>query len=386
MRKLALLLLSAVLLAQEVGYTRMGIFAVREGEGSPSLYLPQTRALVKWALEYGYEPLGPVRIEFQGKPFAVRGKFRVMIRVDIPGIFPPRTGLSTYFKFIPSQHLALSSPFPVEKPLPWKDFLSWLESSGWKPAGSPFLYQKDLKELRRGVFRWAVPVKRLGRALVGIYSDRGAFHLGLIVSQRFFQTHGITYAPLYKDDLKRKETYEKITVLYFPGGWSGYYTEDLRGRPAKLIREFVSSGGKYLGVCAGAYFASEKIIWEGKVYRPPLGIFRGVAIGPIRALAPWPLYTVAKILYLGREVEAFYYGGPYFEGEGEVLGKYAVNGKPAVVLGAYGKGRVLLSGLHFEYQLTGEEDGVKFPEDHGLRTSAPTWPIFKDLIKTLLGR
>ncbi len=386
MRKLMILFFAAVLFAQEVGYTRMGIFAVREGEGSPSLYLSQAKALVKWTLEYGYEPLGPVRIEFQGIPLSRRGKFRVMIRVNVPGVFPPKTDLPTYFKFIPSQHLALSSPFSPDKPLSWRDFLSQLKSSGWKPAGSPFLYQKDLKELREGVFRWAVPVKREGKALVGIYSDRGAYHLGLIASQRFFQSHGITYTPLYREDLKRKETYEKISILYFPGGWSGYYSQDLQGKAAKLIREFVKKGGRYLGVCAGAYFASEKIIWEGKVYHPPLGIYRGVAIGPIRALAPWPLYTVAKVLYLGKEIEAFYYGGPYFQGPGAILGEYVVNRKPAVVLAVYGKGMLLLSGLHFEYQLTGDEDGVKFPEDHGLKTSSPTWPIFHQFINMLLGR
>ncbi len=375
------LILLTLAFAQEVGYTQMGIYAVREGEGSPSLYLSQVKALIKWSLEYGYKPLGPVRIDFKG-PLMGR-KFSISVRVDVPGIFPPKTGLPTYFRFIPSRHLAVSPPFPITKPLPYKKFLSILRSQHWKPYSAPFLYQKNLEEVRKGVFRWAVPVKREGRVEVGIYSDRGAYHLGLIVSQRFFQTHGITYTPLYRQDMKKEKTYENLRIIYFPGGWSGYYTEDLKGKASKLIRNFVKHGGSYLGVCAGAYFASEKIIWEGKTYHPPLKIYRGKAIGPIRELAPWPLYTVADLLFLGERIQAFYYGGPYFEGEGKVLATYSINGKPAVVLSSYGDGRVLLSGVHFEYQLTGEEDGVDFPEREGFRTEKPTWPIFGKLLRLL---
>ena len=382
-RALLFLLLLPFVFAQEVGYTRMGIYALREGEGPPSLYLSQAKALVKWSLEYGYKPLGPLRIEFQGVPFSPRGKFTLLLRVNIPGVFPPQTNLPTKFRFIPSQHLALSRPFPLQKPMSYREFLSELRSMGWKPFSSPFLYEKDLGELKRGLFRWAVPVKREGKAVVGIYSDRGAYHLGLIVSQRFFQAHGITYTPLYRDDLKKKRTYGKIKLLYFPGGWSGYYSQDLRGRASKLMREFIRKGGGYLGVCAGAYFASEKIIWEGEVYHPPLKIFPGVAIGPIRELAPWPLYTVADIIFLGEKTRAFYYGGPYFEGEGKVLATYEINGKPAVILSRFGQGKVLLSGLHFEYDLTGSEDGVSFPENEGLKTPRSTWPLFGKLLELL---
>ncbi len=382
MKRLVFLLLSALLFAQEVGYTRMGIYAVREGEGSPSLYIPMLKALVKWTLEYGYKPRGPMRIEFRG--VALSRKFRLMVKVNIPGIFPPRTSLSTEFVFLRPQHIAVSEPFSASSPPSAGDFIKGLKKSGWEPSSPPFLYLRNLGELREGKLRWAVEVKRRGNFQVGIYSDRGAFHLGLIASQRFFQTHGITYSPLYKEDLKRKDLYSRMKLIYFPGGWSGYYTEDLKGKAARMIRAFVEKGGRYLGVCAGAYFASREIIWEGKKYHPPLGIYPGVAVGPITSLAPWPLYTVAEVLFEGRKLQAFYYGGPYFVGEGEVLGRYLVNEKPAVILYRYGEGKVLLSGLHFEYELTGREDGVEFPENEGFKTANPTWPVFEKMIKILL--
>ena len=55
----------------------------------------------------------------------------------------------------------------------------------------------------------------------------------------------------------------------------------------------------------------------------------------------------------GEIVVAHYHGGPYFElnetENAEILARYNLSGfKPAVVLQPYGKGKVILSGVHYE--------------------------------------
>lgn len=369
----------------EARYTRMGIYAARDLELIPSQYIPQLKTLIKWALEYGYEVNGPVMLHFRGTPYARRKtKVQLLVKVNIPGIFPPRTGLFTYFKFFRVRHVVVSEKFSVNNPISPEGFKREAKRKGWNPSRDFYLLFETLRDLNLGRGRWMVDARWGKNALVGIYSDRGAFHLGLIASQRFFQLKGIRYAPLYREDLERPETYSRINILYFPGGWSGYYTEDLSGRPVKLIRNFVKNGGRYLGVCAGAYFASKEIVWEGNVYRPPLKLFAGRAIGPIVTLAPWPLYTVASLVWEGKMRKAFYYGGPYFEGKGEVLATYSINSKPAVIKFQYGKGLVILSGVHFEYDLSSNIDGVSFPEDRGVKMIKSTWPLFERLISILL--
>lgn len=370
----------------EARYTRMGIYAVRDLELTPRQYVPQLKALIKWILEYGYEVNGPIMVHFEGIPYARRKtKVQLLVEVNVPGIFPPRTGLSTYFKFFRARHVVMSGKFSVDNPIPLESFKRETKEEGWVPSGDFHLLFETLRDLNMGRGRWMVDARWGKNAMIGVYSDRGAFHLGLIASQRFFKLKGIRYAPLYREDLKRPETYRKITILYFPGGWSGYYTEDLSGKPAKLIRNFVKNGGRYLGVCAGAYFASKEVVWEGNIYHPPLKLFAGRAIGPIVRLAPWPLYTVTTLIWEGQMRKAFYYGGPYFEGKGDVLATYSINSRPAVIKFNYGKGLVVLSGVHFEYDLSSDIDGVSFPENKGVKMSKSTWPLFEKLINILKG-
>ena len=55
---------------------------------------------------------------------------------------------------------------------------------------------------------------------------------------------------------------EDAGILVMPGGRDKPYQEDLAGEGVEAIKEFVSGGGHYLGICAGAYFASDRVVFE----------------------------------------------------------------------------------------------------------------------------
>ena len=51
-------------------------------------------------------------------------------------------------------------------------------------------------------------------------------------------------------------------VLVMPGGRDKPYQENLSGKGIEIIKNFVKRGGSYLGICAGAYFASDRVEFE----------------------------------------------------------------------------------------------------------------------------
>lgn len=53
-------------------------------------------------------------------------------------------------------------------------------------------------------------------------------------------------------------------LLVFPGGRDLPYVDELstKTKATRRIKEFVREGGKFLGICAGAYFGSETVIFD----------------------------------------------------------------------------------------------------------------------------
>jgi len=148
-------------------------------------------------------------------------------------------------------------------------------------------------------------------------------------------------------------------VVFFPGGYAYGYQLGLDGHESK-IRSFVNNGGGYMGVCAGSFYASSSIVWDGTTYDYPLDLFSGQDIGPLSDIAPWPDYDLAPINIndsvignLGNQ-QQFYYGGGYKttpSGTSTVAtyqhtGQYS--GEPDAIRFTYGDGHVLLVGTHPE--------------------------------------
>ncbi len=153
-------------------------------------------------------------------------------------------------------------------------------------------------------------------------------------------------------------------LFVMPGGASTPYSEKLKGEGINRIRDFVKNGGSYLGICAGAYFGAERTSFNKGMpdeieNECQTGLFKGTASGPV-----FPPYDpdsnagckAVEIDARGTgKFKVFYNGGCSFQAdEGfkdyETVAVYSQKGNEvAVIFLPFGAGRVVLSGVHFEF-------------------------------------
>lgn len=154
---------------------------------------------------------------------------------------------------------------------------------------------------------------------------------------------------------------EETTLFIIPGGRDVPYDRNLRGVGTKQIRHFVENGGAFIGICAGAYFASREVIFEKgtslEVHETrELQFFPGAAIGTVFPSHRFEYGTergahAAPVQFEETLLPLYYNGGCYFSQAAshpvKVLGTYQ-EGEAAVISCKVGKGKALLSGVHFE--------------------------------------
>tara|TARA_R110002124_G_scaffold64985_1_gene177173 strand:- start:58771 stop:59556 length:786 start_codon:yes stop_codon:yes gene_type:complete len=166
-------------------------------------------------------------------------------------------------------------------------------------------------------------------------------------------------------------------LFVMPGGADLYYVEKLNGLGNTKIKTYVEQGGKYLGICAGAYYGCAHLEFakgwpnEFEISGPrELSFYTGRAIGPIREYSdpaqriPSCYDSVCTLSYTDTDkseeitLKAHYNGGPYFSNSAEhansetveVLAQYTdiPHHPAAIILCRQGKGRALLIGPHLE--------------------------------------
>lgn len=161
---------------------------------------------------------------------------------------------------------------------------------------------------------------------------------------------------------------QHAVLFVLPGGADIPYTKKLAGKGNRVIKRFVQNGGRYLGVCAGSYYASSYVEFDkGGAFevlgKRELAFFPGKAIGPILATYDYKTNSGARAASIEmhldsvHDVTLYYNGGNFFEHAENypnitVLGRYTgVAGRhlPAIIHIHYGQGNVVLSGVHFEY-------------------------------------
>ena len=116
---------------------------------------------------------------------------------------------------------------------------------------------------------------------------------------------------------------ESNNLLIIGGGYDLGYLECLGEQGCLEIQKFIQSGGYYLGICAGAYFASSYIEFDlngelevkGERF---LKLFNGKAIGPLNKFqyVDNDNYSIAaRILLNDKDLNIYQYlnGGCYFE-------------------------------------------------------------------------
>ena len=137
----------------------------------------------------------------------------------------------------------------------------------------------------------------------------------------------------------RLRTYRMIVV---PGGNFIEMGESLGPGTEAKLRDAVTGGTNYLGICAGAFLAGNLAnarsfnLTSGVQFRFYAAEERGIRKAAVAITAVgWPT------------LEHYWEDGPQLSGWGAVVGRYP-DGTPAIVEGTSGQGWVILSGVHPE--------------------------------------
>lgn len=166
------------------------------------------------------------------------------------------------------------------------------------------------------------------------------------------------------------------SMLVMPGGADLPFCERLNGRGTALIRQYVRNGGRYLGICAGAYFGAAFCEFEPntplEVIGPrQLAFYKGTARGTVFKGFNYNTDSGVRAALLssptGDAFRAYYNGGCLFDDgdpDAEILSQYmdpieceCTRGKPAaVVYKRVGRGHVVLTGAHIEYITASQSD------------------------------
>ena len=206
---------------------------------------------------------------------------------------------------------------------------------------------------------------------IALYAENGASEISIQAANSMFQWMGYTVSLLRGEDFDNGLSHFRL--LCFPGGDMYLYAQSISSDGKENIRNFVHSGGGYIGICGGAYFASEQVIWQGAALpMVPLGLLLGTAQGPIDAIAAYPYCTMSKINIIhgfhpitqscqDSEWILYCYGPMLLPSiQVDILARYEIGNQPAMLAFEYGLGRVFLIGLHPEIEEDSDRDGVTF--------------------------
>lgn len=167
------------------------------------------------------------------------------------------------------------------------------------------------------------------------------------------------------------EPWESFTaLLVIPGGADLPYCKALNGAGNAKIKNYVRSGGRFLGLCAGAYYSSSFCEFEPgtelEVTGPrELAFFKGAARGTVYKGFKYGTNSGTHCPLLQTPLgsfKCFFNGGCLFtevDNKTEVLATYETpvqctadsEHPPAVIYTKVGRGNCVLSGVHTEYSV-----------------------------------
>ena len=204
-------------------------------------------------------------------------------------------------------------------------------------------------------------------AQVAVYVGPGTSRDGIIAFEHFLDWKGLTWEEVTYEDINQKNLSALYDVLHIPGGRFDQYAYYINENGTYHIRDLVSMGGGYIGICGGAYYASSICQWDDITFKFSLQLFNGTAAGPL-----WNEYFMSRLNMVGdHPINAYeppfewvlYGGGPaFYPNPGQKMGIIATyakyNNEAAAISFEFGEGRVVLISPHPEIEEDSDRDGT----------------------------
>jgi hypothetical protein len=237
--------------------------------------------------------------------------------------------------------------------------------------------------------------------MLAVYAGRGSSHSWTWLAD-LFESTGIQNVRFLDSDGFVKRVSHGCDIALLSGGDGFSIASALSGLGFTRLKHFIESGGRYVGICAGAYLplpsslrpfsefnlSSTKIENINCTITPLENIPPRVAVSYGRCAVVHPVRGEVELDWRGGRLKAPIYGGPIFRepDKDEVLLRYfrftpntefqfvrdfakdIVLGRPAAIRCYHGEGELLLFGPHLEHPSYPEANSI-FLELLGLKRS-----------------
>jgi len=179
-----------------------------------------------------------------------------------------------------------------------------------------------------------------------LFDGEGIWSNDVSAIKKILKQNAITYTTADSRDLNQMSVSElrAYQLLIIPGGNFEKIGNGLSANATANIRQAVSTGLNYFGICAGAFFAGDSPYNGLNLTGVRFG-FYGLERQNIRRAAV--AITIAGTSPPVHSFDHYWEDGPQLTGWGETVAKYP-DATPAVVQGSVDKGWVILSGIHPE--------------------------------------
>ncbi|KAI7863662.1 biotin-protein ligase, partial [Spinellus fusiger] len=214
------------------------------------------------------------------------------------------------------------------------------------------------------------------RMNVLLYSGNGTSANAVLQAHRALKLtlgHAYDIIRVSADTLRNEPWEVGCSMLVMPGGRDLPYCQDLNGDTNARIRRYVTGGGRYLGLCAGAYYASQCIEFQKGTPLEVTGtrelnFYPGMSRGTMYPGFVYNSEQGARVVsvktpLMKDALKVYYNGGGYFVEPSrydsvQVLAYYNEEGlskedsTAAAVYCSVGQGNAVLMGVHAEYDIT----------------------------------
>jgi hypothetical protein len=187
-----------------------------------------------------------------------------------------------------------------------------------------------------------------------IFNGTGTSPNDVTAVEAVVKSKGLAYHTANSSQLDAMSQSQLMAYKLFivPGGNSITIGNNLSSKATTSVRDAVAQGLNYLGICAGGFFGGYSKyngidLTSGVWFNLYSDYYKGIHKEAVAISFPG-----------GTKLDIYWENGPQLTGWGQIIGKYP-NGNPALTEGYWGKGFVILSGVHPEAP-AGWRSGMKF--------------------------
>ncbi|MFW9879979.1 MAG: BPL-N domain-containing protein [Candidatus Thorarchaeota archaeon] len=196
---------------------------------------------------------------------------------------------------------------------------------------------------------------------VKVYNGDGMLQSSYVALREMFEWMNATVSSINSDQILSGGLND-CDILAYPGGSTLSYRVSLGSEGIQIIRNFLSNGGSYFGICGGALFGTNGLnLIDGEFLPTTPEIPGGTYIlemnvnqestGPDLSDEP----ASYQLLYW----ESQYYYSENISNINPIM-TYSHNDQPGMITFVYGTGTVFLSFPHPEYEENSDRDGTSY--------------------------